>query len=347
MKSLLKKMLGTLALPLLVGGFQTLAADAPAAAKDGKIVMRTATVADANPYEAGKKVAQALKLAMAGSEPKAIFMAECFEDKENKELVVKGITEVLGADKLVGGAVYGVYTQSGVVTDDAVALLGIGGDGVAVNIAFEEKMGAAGLTLEKDKDQLTAALQGAGGRLAKSLPAQANPALMILFGDAHSPKNQLLIDGVQTVLGKKLAVTGGSVNKNAGQNWVCLKGKLYQDAAVAILLGGDFAVAQTGRQAKDNDLVISTAKDGAAAALKQLGKDPFAILAFDCAGRKGKLKNVADELAAIQTVTGKDVPLFGCYCAGEFGPADAEDITDKSIPYGRGWHIMVSALGKK
>ena len=347
MKSLLKKMLGTLALPLLVGGFQTLAADAPAAARDGKIVMRTATVADANPYEAGKKVAQALKLAMAGSEPKAIFMAECFEDKENKELVVKGITEVLGADKLVGGAVYGVYTQSGVVTDDAVALLGIGGDGVAVNIAFEEKMGAAGLTLEKDKDQLTAALQGAGGRLAKSLPAQATPALMILFGDAHSPKNQLLIDGVQTVLGKKLAVTGGSVNKNAGQNWVCLKGKLYQDAAVAILLGGDFAVAQTGRQAKDNDLVISTAKDGAAAALKQLGKDPFAILAFDCAGRKGKLKNVADELAAIQTVTGKDVPLFGCYCAGEFGPADAEDITDKSIPYGRGWHIMVSALGKK
>ena len=60
-----------------------------------------------------------------------------------------------------------------------------------------------------------------------------------------------------------------------------------------------------------------------------------------------KLKNVADELVAIQTVTGKDVPLFGCYCAGEFGPADAEEITDKSVPYGRGWHIMVSALGKK
>jgi hypothetical protein len=346
MNSFLKKMLGTLALPLLAGGLQTLAADAPAA-QDGRIIMRTATVSDADPYQAGKKVAQALKLAMAGTEPKAIFLAECFEDKENKELVVKGITEVLGADKLAGGAVYGVYTQTGVVTDDAVALLGIGGDGATVTLAFDEKMGAAGLTIEKDKDQLTTALQGAGTRLAKSLQTQANPGMMILFGDAHSPKNQLLIDGVQTVLGKKLAITGGSVNKNAGQNWVCYKGKLYQDAAVAILLSGDFTVAQTGRQAKDNDLVISTAKDGVAAALKQLGKDPFAILAFDCAGRKGKLKNVADELAAIQTVTGKDVPLFGCFCAGEFGPADAEDITDKSIPYGRGWHIMVSALGKK
>jgi hypothetical protein len=346
MTSFLKKMLGTLALSLLVGGLQAQAADAPAAAPDGKVILRTATVADADPYQAGKKAAQALKLAMAGTEPKAVFLAECFEDKENKELVLKGVTEILGADKVVGGSVYGVYTQAGVVTEDAVALLGIGGDEVAVSVAFEEKMGAAGLTLEKDKEPLTAALQGAGSRLAKSLTAQANPGMMILFADAHSPKNQLLLDGVQSVLGKKLAVTGGSVNKNAGQNWICYKGKLYQDAAVAIMLGGNFAVAQTGRQAKDNDLVVSTAKEGSAAAIKQLGKAPFAILAFDCAGRKGKLKNVADELAAIQTVTGKDVPLFGCYCAGEFGPADAEEIADKTIPYGRGWHIMVSALGK-
>ena len=338
MKSLVTKILGGLALVAV-------AAAVPAKADD--IVLRTATVADANPYEAGKKVAQALKLAMAGTEPKAIFLAECFEDKENKELVLKGVTEVLGADKVVGGSVYGVYTQTGVVTEDAVALLGIGGAGATVSLAFEEKMGAAGLTLEKEKEQLTTALQGAGSRLAKSLSAQANPGLLVLFGDAHSPKNQLLLDGVQSGLGKKLPVTGGSVNKNAGQNWICYKGKLYQDAAVAILLSGKFAVAQTGRQAKDNDLVISTAKEGAAAALKQLGKPPFAILAFDCAGRKGKLKNVADELVAIQTVTGKDVPLFGCYCAGEFGPADAEEITDKSVPYGRGWHIMVSALGTK
>jgi len=69
-------------------------------------------------------------------------------------------------------------------------------------------------------------------------------------------------------------------------------------------------------------------------------------LAFDCAGRKGKLKNIADELAAIQSATGKTPVLFGCYCAGEFGPADTGDVADKTTVYGCGWHVMFSALAQ-
>ena len=348
MQNVIQRTLSLTLLPLaLCGAAYGQAAATPALAPaTAGIVMRTAAATDADPFAAGKTAALALKAAMGGSEIKAVMLTECFEDKENKEQVLKGVASVIGADKIMGGACYGMYTQAGVVTEDAVALLGIGGNGVTVTLALEEKMGASGLSLEKQKDELTAALQGAGARLAKKLGNQPNQRLLILMADAHSPKNQLLLDGVQSVLGKKLPVTGGSVSKNAGQNWLCFNGQLHTDAAAALLVSGDFTLAQTGKQAKENDLVIATAKSGAADAIKALGKDPFALLAFDCAGRKGKLKNVADELAAIQTAIPKQTVLFGCYCAGEFGPADTEDVADKSVSYGRGWHVMFSALGK-
>ena len=72
---------------------------------------------------------------------------------------------------------------------------------------------------------------------------------------------------------------------------------------------------------------------------------PFAAIVFDCAGRKGKLNKLSDELAAIQKSVGRDLPLFGSYCAGEYGPADASDL-ESGVPYGRGWHIMFTVLGK-
>lgn len=307
-------------------------------------VFRTSAATDEDPAAAGRKAAEALKAALGGIEPQVVLMADCFEDKENKEKALAAVTAVFGRDKVCGGATYGMFTQAGALTEDAVTLLAIAG--VGVSVAFEEKLGAAGLTMEKDEVALTAALRGAGARLAKKLPGAGKGKLLIIVSDAHSPKNQLLLDGVQSVVGKKLPVTGGSVNKNAGQNWIYHQGKAHTDAAVAVLLSGDFKLAQTGRQAKDNDAVISTAKEGAGEAITKLGKKPFAVLAFDCAGRKGKLKNVGDELAAMQAALGTEVPIFGCYCAGEFGPADETD-ADKSICYGRGWHVMVTALGAK
>jgi hypothetical protein len=122
-------------------------------------------------------------------------------------------------------------------------------------------------------------------------------------------------------------------------------GRAYTDAAIAVALAGDFGVALSGRQAQDNDAVIATARESAAEAAERLGREPFALLAFDCAGRMGKLDEVTDELAAIQEAVGTDVLLFGCYCAGEFGPTTAED-AEEGVCYGRGWHVMVSALGR-
>ncbi len=93
-------------------------------------------------------------------------------------------------------------------------------------------------------------------------------------------------------------------------------------------------------------MVISSAAYGAAQALKNMKAKPFSVLAFNCAGRKGKLDNIADELAAIQGAIGKDVPLFGAYCAGEIGPADITVDDPAALSSGVGWHVMFTVLGR-
>ena len=60
----------------------------------------------------------------------------------------------------------------------------------------------------------------------------------------------------------------------------------------------------------------------------------------------GKLDNLGDELAAFQSVTGKEITLFGCYCAGEFGPADVKEKTPGVLSSGKGWHAMITFIGR-
>jgi hypothetical protein len=318
---------------------------APLATADETIVFKTASATGENAAETGKKAAMELKAAFAGAAPKAVLVMDSFEDVASKRAMLGGVASVLPKEILFGGASYGGFTQRGSVNDDGVVLLGIGGDGVSVETALAENMGAAGLTMEKDLEKLTTALNRAGEKLAKQLPLDRG-ALMLLISDAHSPKNQLLLDGVQKVAGKKLPITGGSVNKNAGQNWVYFRGAAHTDSAIALLLTGSFKVTQTGRQAKTNEVVIETAREGSASLLKSAPAKPFAVIAFNCGGRKGKLKRLEDELEAIQTSLGKELPLFGTYCAGEYGPADISESKGDCTPCGRGWHVMFTVLAR-
>ncbi len=315
----------------------------PSATADEPVVFKTAAASGENAAETGKKAATELKAAFGGVAPKAVLVMDSFEDVAAKKAMLGGVASVLQKVILFGGASYGGFTQRGSVNDDGVVLLGIGGDGIGVEAALAEKMGAAGLTMEKDLEKLTATLNRAGEQLAKQLPLDRG-VLMLLISDAHSPKNQLLLDGVQKVAGRKLPITGGSVNKNAGQNWVYFRGAAYTDSAIALLLTGSFKVTQTGRQAKTNEAVIETAREGSASLLKAAPAKPFAVLAFNCGGRKGKLKRLEDELEAIQTSLGKELPLFGTYCAGEYGPADISKSKGDCTSCGRGWHVMFTVL---
>ncbi len=319
---------------------------APGGTGDRDIVFAVASSQEENPLAAGKAAATAAKARLGKSPLHAVIIAEAYEDKDQKAKVLEGVCSVFGKESVYGLSTYGSFSQSGVSSWESVTVLAIGGKDVAVTAVCRKDLGASALTMADHAKQIETKLTAAGEALARQLPADAR--LTIVLADAHSPKNGFLVAGMQKAAGPALAVTGGSANKNAGQTFVYYKGEMLTDAAVGLALSGDFRIAMAGRQAKENDKVIATAEDAAREALAGLAKQgakPAAYLAFDCAGRKGKLKNTADELAAIQKALGRAQPLFGTYNAGEIGPADVADAKPGVRASGVGWHVMVTAIG--
>lgn len=321
---------------------------APANAAGGPIVFRAVMVEDQDeqPAAAGKAAAEQLKAAMGEVPLKAVIVSECFEDQKNKQALLTGVCSVLPSDLVFGQATYGSFTQAGCGGFDTVCLLGIGGDGIGVSAAMVKDLGVAKLTFEEHEAQIKQRLHEAGAKLAGKLARGQRDRLAILLADAHSPKNQFLVEGVQQPLGGSFPITGGSANKNAGQTFVYFGGQAHGDTAVALMLSGDFRVTLTGRKAMDNDQVIATAREAAAQSLAASAGRPQAVLAFNCAGRRGKLKRPADELEAIQTALGKELPLFGCYCAGEVGPLDVAEKDPGVLSGGSGWHVMFTVIGR-
>ena len=310
------------------------------------VVFKVVMVADEdeNPTAAGKAAGKALLEAMGDVPLKAVVMSECFEDREYKAELLKGVCEVLPKEKVLGGATYGSFTQEGCTDFDAVCLMGIGGKGVQVSARMVKEMGTSKLTFEQDEDLIRERLHAAGEKLAAKLKRRDNDKLLILIADAHSPKVQYLVEGVQKEVGKDFAITGGCANKNAGQTFVYFRGEMYEDAAVALMLAGDFEVALSGRMANEEQAVIKSAAEGAAEVLEKAKGNPAAVLSFNCAGRRSKLNEYEDELVSMQKVLGKDVTLFGCYCAGEIGPVDEPDAPKDVLSGGSGWHVMFTTI---
>lgn len=318
----------------------------PAAVAGGPIVMRTASAQETDPFLAGQRAAQTLQEQMRPAAPHTVILTECFEGRAQKAKALKGVCSVFEKDIIFGFSTYGSFDQQGCLDDRSIALLGIAGEGIATAAVLRRDLGIAGLTVEKDEDELARRLGSAGGELATALAQNPNGRLLVLMADAHSPKNQFLVAGAQEVMGEQFPMTGGSANKNAGQTFVYFQGRVHTDSAVGLLLSGDFEVSLTGKKAQENRKVISSAAEGAAEALKKAPATPFSVLAFNCAGRKGKLDNIEDELQAIQGVLGTDIPLFGAYCAGEIGPADVAEEAPTPLSSGVGWHVMFTVLSR-
>jgi hypothetical protein len=316
------------------------------AEEGGSIATAVTSAKNSDPFEAGKQAAEKLKDKMPKGTLDAVVLAECFEGRARKKEVLKGICSVFPKDIVFGFSTYGSFAQEGCLDLDSVSLLGVAGDGIATSAVLQQDLGIADLTMEEDEAELAERLRAGGSGLATKIAKREDDRLLVIMADAHSPKNQFLLDGAQEVLGKGFPITGGSANKNFGQTFVYFQGRMYNDAAIALMLSGDFSVALAGRQAKANAKVISSAAEGADEAIRKMKQKPFSVLAFNCAGRQGKLDNIADELTAIQGVIGKEIPLFGAYCAGEIGPADVAEKDPDVLSSGVGWHVMFTVLGR-
>lgn len=328
-------------------------ASSPAAIAGGDIVIKVAAHDGThqyrvgnNPFYAGQMAAFTLKQQMGDAPVHAVIIAEYFEDKSAKSKALKGVCSVFDSSIVYGFASYGSFGQDGCSDNDTIRVIGIGGAGISVSAALEENLGVSKLTEEDNLDELQQRLQDAGASISSKLQKTEDSKLMVLIPDAHSPKNAYVVEGAHKVLGKDFPITGGSANKNPGQTYVYYQGKMFTDSAIAFMLSGDFKVSLSGRKAQKNSEVISSAGEGFAEALANLDAKPIAALAFNCAGRKGRLDNLQDELDAIQKEFGKTTPIFGTYCAGEIGPADVAEKPEGVLSSGNGWHLMVTILGR-
>ena len=314
----------------------------------GDVVLRIVMLEDEaeDPAAAGKKAAEMLKEAMGDAPLKAVLISEVFEDLEYKKKLLDGIGEVIDKNILLGGATYGSYTQDGCTDFDAVALLGIGGDGIGAAAALVTEQGTAKLDRTKDLDTMRGLLHAAGERVTRAVPKTRRDQLLIFMANAHAPSNRYLVEGAQKVVGPEFPITGGSVNVNAGQTFTYFRGKPYEDASVAIMLSGDFHVSLSGGQGMETETVIATARDAAAEALEDVEGTPLVVLAFNCAGRRSQLDDYDVELAATQDAIGKELPLFGLYCAGEIGPVDESERQPGVLSGGTGWHVMYTIISR-
>ncbi len=335
---------------LLTGAL--LASDADRGAADegriGTIIMHTVLVEDLDdqPLQAGESAARKLMAKIGDAPLQAVLVSECFEDLPWKQQLLQGIGSVIPSERVFGTSTYGSFTQQGTAGFDSVSLLGIAGDGISVSTALVTELGVARLTFEESEPLIKERLHAAGKQLADKLQRTDRDRLMILLADAHSPKNRYLVEGVQQVVGPDFPITGGSANRNEGQNYVYYQGKAHADSAVALMLSGDFEVAMSGQKAMENDQVIATAKDGAAEALAEMTGQPLGVLAFNCAGRRGRLHRPEDEWNAIRQALGEELALFGLYCAGEVGPLDPSEQVPGVLVGGSGWHVMFTVLGR-
>jgi len=311
------------------------------------VVIKTVFVDDEQdkPFEAGRLAGKKLLDEMKGDDLQLVLMAESFDGKEAKEKLLEGLCSVLPKEKLFGLSTYGSFVRNSVGDGDRITLLGVGGD-VTVHAALQTKLGVALLKMDTAEEEIKTRLLQAGRTLAgKNQVADPN-RLDILLADAHSPKNGFLVRGILEKLGKDALILGGSANKNPGQNHVYYRGVRYEDAAMLLTLTGPFRLTMAGRFANQGETVVATAEEATATTIENAKGTPLGMIAFSCAGRKSKLNELDAELNAVQKRF-VDKPIFGCFCAGEVGPADPTvDSTDTKC-CGSGWYLMLAVLFSK
>lgn len=261
---------------------------------------------------AGKEAAQEVK--RKAKEPPLLFMMFLDGLAKNGAAVVRGVQEVFGKNfPIIGGSAgddflfqktYQYYNDQ-VLTN---AVIGVGFSGkVSFGVGVKHGWEPIGLPMKVTKAEES-----------KLIEINNRPALSIYedyFGRKAEELTKEPIAKMAYTYPLGMSVKGSSellirdvVIANEKGEITCAA-EIPEGSEIRLMLG-------------DRDKAIQAAKEAAENALAQLkGIKPKVIFVFDCVARHKLLgTRIGEEIAAIQNVLGKDVPLIGFYTYGEQAP---------------------------
>ena len=267
---------------------------------------------DKDSFEAGKEAAEEIK--KKAKAPLSLFTMFLDGLAENGAAAVRGVQEVFGKNfPIMGGSAgddflfqktYQYYNDQ--VLTNAMVGIGLSGKfsfGVGVRHGWEP----IGLPMKVTK--------AVGGKL---IEVNNRPALSI-YEDYFGKKAEELIKepiarmaytyplGMSVEGSPELLIRDVVIANEKGE--ITCAAEIPEGSEIRLMLG-------------DYEKAIQAAKEAAENALAQLkGTKPKAIFVFNCVARYKLLgARIGEEIAAIQNVLGKEVPLIGFYTYGEQAP---------------------------
>jgi len=267
---------------------------------------------DKDSHKAGAMVARGVK-EKAKEEP-SLFMMLLDGLAENGAAAVRGVQEVFGKNFPIMGGSAGddfLFQKTYQYYNDQVltnAMIGIGLSGkFSFGAGVRHGWEPIGLPMKVTKAK--------GGKL---IEVNNRPALSI-YEDYFGKKAEELIKEPIA----RMAYTYPLGMSVEGSPELLIRDVVIADEKGVITCAAEIPEGSEIRlMLGDYEKAIQAAKEAAENALAQLkGTKPKAIFVFNCVARHKLLgARIGEEIAAIQNVLGKDVPLIGFYTYGEQAP---------------------------
>lgn len=174
--------------------------------------------------KSGQKLGEAL-CSKLGNTPKACWLF-CSPKPGIKNLAA-GIIDAVKTDTLVGCSTDGEISDKGISSKSAV-LAGIVSDQIDFEVVWAENVG-------KDPEL-------AGRKIAEQFSSSTQ--YIQLFSDGLTANGCSILQGVQSVLGKRIPISGGTAGDNGKfiRTWQIAGNKVLTDAVVGIGFSGAFRV---------------------------------------------------------------------------------------------------------
>jgi len=277
-----------------------------------KVILANGGQIKAGPRKAGVKLADNIKNQFFNNSKYVLFFSDVLNG--NGADVVRGIKDVLGSDYLIVGGASGddflfketfQYINDKVLKSSVVGA-GISGD-IPIGVGVRHGWSPIGIPMKATKSN---------GAVLEELDGK--PALSIYedyFGKkAEEIKREPLA---------RMAITYPLGMSVEGNSELLIRDPITVDEKGAITCAAEIPMGSEIRlMIGSKEDAISAAKDAATQAKEQLkGKEVKAAIIFDCIARKKLFgRDAFDEIKAIKSVLGENVPILGFYTYGEIAP---------------------------